>query len=551
MKKIYLVALSLFGVLVWTSGVWAQISFDRIRNDDAIKNLLKAQTGKSLKTSIKNNPLDNKLPGNIASVNEDEYVVDAGDQFVIKIDTKGPSFKMYEPIVTPDGFLMIPEGPTVQVRYLLLKEAKKKINKALNAVFPDAVNESYLSGIHPVSVNVIGSLPNSAQVTLLSGNRVSDAVFMALKPFLQDEKFLPQLKTMSLRNITIMRHNKQVTCDLGKFLATGNVQTNPYVMDQDVIYMAYKDTLFKTILISGAVSKETEFEFKPGDDLYTAIAFAGGLTSIADSAKIELVRFLSDGSQYRSFNLSFPQDAAFTLQADDRIFVRPKYDFHKKATVRVSGAVKFPGDYAIAEGKTKLSEVVALAGGLTPKASLGDARIIRDKQEEAEDPELKRLGKVYMNEMDKIEKSYFRLRGREIAHLVACDFKKLFSENNSDEDVLLKDGDEIVIPEALKTVYVSGGVMKPGAVLFKPGMTYESYIERAGGFNSRARTYSVILIKGRSGSWIEADNDLPVEAGDTIFVPENAYWDWYEIFKDGLTITAQLISIFVLLRSIK
>ncbi len=542
---------TLFTSFIFMNSAGAQISFDRIRNDDTIKNLLKAQTGKSFKSKLSNSSLNNKLPGNIASVNEEEYIVDAGDQFVVKIDTKGPSFKMYEPVVTPDGFLVIPEGPTVKVRYLLLKDAREKVKKSLDSAFPNAVNECYLNGIHPVSVNVIGSLPNSTQVTMLSGNRVSDAVFEALKPFLQDEKYLPQLKTMSIRNIKIIRHNQQIACDLGKFLATGAIQTNPYLMDQDVLYMAFKDTLFKTILISGAVHKETEFEFKAGDDLQTAIAFAGGLTSTADSSKIDLVRFLTNSSQFQSHTLSLPADSAYALQADDRVFVRPKYDFHKKATVRVSGAVKFPGDYAVEEGKTRLKEVIALAGGITPKANLGAAQIIRDQKDEVEDPELKRLGKVYMNEMDKIEKSYFRLRGRETAHLVACNFTKLFKEDSKEDNVLLKNGDEIHIPEVLKTVYVSGGVMKPGSVIFKPGMSYSSYIELAGGFSSRAKTYDVILIKGRTKAWMDADDDLPIEEGDTIFVPENEYWDWYEIFKDGLTITAQLISIFVLLRSIR
>jgi len=323
MKRLQHSVFTIFILFLLVSLTQAQISFDRIRNDDLIKNMLKSRAGKSIKSKLPNSTLANKLPGNIASVNEDEYVVDAGDQFIVNIDSKGPSFKIYEPIVTPDGYLVIPEGPTVQVRYLLLKEAKKKIKKALNFAFPDAVNECYLNGIHPVSVSVIGSLPNSAQVTLLSANRVSDAVFEALKPFLQDEKYLSQLKTRSVRNIKIVRQNKTIACDLGKFMATGNEQTNPYLMDQDVLYMAYKDALFKTIRVSGAVNNETEFEFKAGDNLETALAFAGGLASTADSAKIDLVRFLPNSSEYQSLALSFPQDASFALQADDRIFVVP------------------------------------------------------------------------------------------------------------------------------------------------------------------------------------------------------------------------------------
>ncbi len=549
-KQPYFLSAYILFLFIYNAG--AQISFDRIRNSDAIKSLLQSQSNNSFTTSSPKNPLNKKLSNtNIASVNEDEYIVDAGDQFIVKIDIKGPAYKYFEPIVTPDGFVVIPEGPTVKVKYLPLKRAKQKIKKALDASFTDSRNECYLGAIHPVTVNVIGSVPNNSKVELLSANRVNDAVAEALKPYLQDEKHLDQLKTISLRNVKIIRNQHSIACDLGKFLATGKAQTNPYLMDQDIVYLAYKDTLHTTIYVSGAVGKETEFEYKTGDDLQTALAFAGGLSSVADSSRIELVRLSDQGETFQSKMLSFPQDSLVRLYADDRIFVRAKADFHRKATVRISGAVKYPGDYAIVEGTTRLTEVVSRAGGFTGKASLGDARIERKQTGLTEDPELRRLGKVYMNEMDKIEKSYFRLRGRELPNLVSCDFEALFNDHSKAEDVLLENGDEIIIPEQLKTVYISGGVMNPGRVLYKKGMSYESYIEQAGGFTSRAKTSDIILIKGPSKAWLDADDTVPVEPGDTIFVPENAYWDWYEIFKDGLTITAQLISIFVLIRSIK
>ena len=529
----------------------AQISFDRMGNDDTIKRLLKLQNTKSLKPSAQVKSLSNKIPTNIASINEDEYIVDAGDQFLVKIDIKGPSYKLFEPVVTPDGFVVIPEGPTVRVKYLPLKKAKELINQALDLMFPDAINQCYLNGIHPINVHIIGSIPNNTQISLVSSDRLSDAVANALKIYLQDEKYFSQLKTISVRNIKIIRDKQQIFCDLGKFLATGKRKYDPYLMDNDVVYMAYKDTLYKTIRVSGAVGKDTEFEYKHGDDLKTAIAFAGSLTSTADSSRLELIRFTNDSSKFKTIVLRMPEDSSFSLFADDRIFVRSKFNFHKKANVLINGAVKYPGEYAIIEGKTKLTEVISLAGGFTEKASLFDAKIIRkDKNSQEKDPELDRLSKVYMNEMDKIEKSYYRLKSREIANLVSCNFYKLFIENDDTENVFLQDGDEIIIPEDLKTVYVSGGVLKPGAVLFKKGKTFEEYIEEAGGFTSRAKIGNVIIIKGRSKTWLDAYDDTQIEAGDIIFVPENEYWDWYEIFKDAITITAQLVSIFVLVRSL-
>ena len=159
---------------------------------------------------------------------------------------------------------------------------------------------------------------------------------------------------------------------------------------------------------------------------------------------------------------------------DDRIFVRYKYNFHKKYTVELRGAIKYPGFYAINEGRTKLTEIISEAGGFSQKANLKIAKVLRVK-DVIEDKELKRLEMMTTDEMSEIELSYFRLRSREDTRLVSCDFEKLFLEEKADENILLKDRDVIIIPEERKIVYVSGGVISPGNVLFVPKNNYKDY----------------------------------------------------------------------------
>jgi len=71
-----------------------------------------------------------------SSVDENEYVVDAGDIFILKIDVQGPAFKIFNSVVTPDGYLVIPDAPTIYVKGMILHDAKTKIDKILQKSSP-------------------------------------------------------------------------------------------------------------------------------------------------------------------------------------------------------------------------------------------------------------------------------------------------------------------------------------------------------------------------------------------------------------------------------
>ena len=93
------------------------------------------------------------------------------------------------------------------------------------------------------------------------------------------------------------------------------------------------------------------------------------------------------------------------------------------------------------------------------------------------------------------------------------------------------------------TVYVSGGVISPGNITYRPEWTYEDYIEAAGGFTDLAREGWVSIIDSRTGKWVDVDDDDQVREGDIIFIPERDRVDWYTAFIDGLAIVAQVSAI--------
>jgi len=479
----------------------------------------------------------------MASVDEDEYYVDAGDVFIIKVDVKGPAFKIFNSVVTPDGYLILPDARSVYCRHLTLKQATDKIDQALQKGYPQAAVESHLYQVHSVKVNVLGALPRPGKILLSSSDRLFDAVSGMINPFLSDTTALFNFDVISFRNISIERIDKRTHYDLLRFKLMGDRSQNPYLQDDDVIYINFKDSTRYTVTVRGAVARPVEFEYKPGDRLGTAIKFASGLLPIADSSRIELVRFSTSFNSLDKVIMSLPGDSSYLLQADDRIYVREKIRFHKKQAVIVQGEVVYPGEYAIENGKTSLYDIIKQAGGFTDDAAILSSSVLRMGRKVSEDIELKRLENVRPVEMTVEEASYFRLRTRENRYIVTVDYNKLFNEKDKGSDILLYDEDMVVVPERKMTVFVSGGVLRPGNLPFRPGWIAADYIRAAGGFTDMARESWITLIDSRTGKWNEIEDDDRIKEGDIIFVPERDRIDWYTRFLDGLAIVAQVSAI--------
>ena len=486
-----------------------------------------------------------------ASVDENEYVVDAGDVFIIKIDVKGPAFKLFNSIVTPDGYLVLPEAPTIFVKGLYLKDAKNKINSMLTKEFSGAKISVHLFQVHPITVTILGAVPMSASIRLNSSHRLFDAITELINPSLNDTSSVFDWNNVSFRDIEIKRQNESQKVDLLKFKLMGDRKNNPYLRDQDIVYIQYRDSVRYSIEVSGAVGKPVIFEYKKKDDLGLAIKFASGLLPFADSTRLELVRFTAaEGNKFENKILIYPQDSSYTLQPDDRIFVREKPNFNKKSVVHVEGEVKYPGKYAIENGQTTLTDILHQAGGFTNLASLELATLQRKKDKLLDDVELERLNNISPAEMTAMEASYFRMRTRENRYLVDVNFNFLFGQNDSTRNVVLLDQDLILVPPRTFNVFVSGGVNVPGNYKYNPEWTCLDYIEAAGGYTPLAREGWTRVINRQTGKWLDAEDETVVNEGDIVFVPEKEPIDWYQFFIESLGIVSQVAAVVLIVISV-
>ena len=137
--------------------------------------------------------------------------------------------------------------------------------------------------------------------------------------------------------------------------------------------------------------------------------------------------------------------------------------------------------------------------------------------------------------------------------LVVADFVSLFANNDKTKDVILQDGDRIIIAQKVHTVYVFGQVVQPGHVQFSSNQSYKYFIDKAGGFADDAVKGDVHIIKANSKQWL-SPGETTIEEGDYIWVPKEPYrpFSYYiQIYGQLFGIVGTLVTVAVLVVQLK
>jgi hypothetical protein len=108
--------------------------------------------------------------------------------------------------------------------------------------------------------------------------------------------------------------------------------------------------------------------------------------------------------------------------------------------------------------------------------------------------------------MTEDEYDYFKSKSRQTSGRVVIDFVDLFINNNLNENIVLRKGDIITIPEQKDYIIMLGQFVNPGKIIYEPDLTIKDYIALAEGFGWRALEGEVRVIKATTGEWIDADD---------------------------------------------
>jgi len=457
------------------------------------------------------------------------YFIGPSDVIAVNIWMSPP--QTFNLNVTPEGTLIIPTVGEIPVSGISLAEAKDKIYAEVKKKYLTAPVTATLVRPRPLIVSVVGSVLREGLYELAASDRANRAVDLAntigtaggdgaADRALRDRK----LREMSDRSI-VLRHRDgtEDRVDLVKYQSTGDDRWNPYLREGDVIVVPRKSPDKNVFGVYGEVNVPGRYELVEGDSLFDAIRIAKGFTRTARTDSVEFSRLSPDGHSIRftwvNLDGAWGDSLNIPLEPGDRIVVQARRDLREDYRATISGEVVHPGTYPITKDRSTLSEILRHAGGFTEFAALKSATLNR-RSVEPDQVETERLlsirgGLSPEDSVDYLRETALRLH-REVVNV---DFYALFTEGDSAQDVILRNGDEIVIPSLVKTIYLFGQIVSPGNVPYVPGEDVSYYIDRAGGLTDRAREGDIQIIKGKTKQWLSPDR-TQIEEGDYIWVPK-------------------------------
>jgi len=326
----------------------------------------------------------------------------------------------------------------------------------------------------------------------------------------------------------------------------GNKTLNPY--DEIEVYDYYSSHILEPISIGGEVVSPTSVFFEQGMSIQELVDMAGGLTKRAYTNNIEIVRYFIDENLIRQrqiikIDTKEKNLSEIKLEAYDEVKIFKIPHWGEKSTITLKGEVQFPGSYSIEKGE-KLSSVIQRAGGYTDTAFIEGAVFTREsirrnqiEQYNRSLAKIKRTLAIYnampansknatsasattgtLTEVINEAKKYQPI-GRVSIQLDA----NLTQFQESQYDLVLKNGDSIAIPTKIDTITVFGEVFNPTSFVYNSNLDADEYIELASGYSRSADTENIYVIHA-NGTSEPIDNgwcsfDAEIAKGDTIVVP--------------------------------
>ena len=302
--------------------------------------------------------------------------------------------------------------------------------------------------------------------------------------------------------------------------------------NEDVLYIPSKKELLaeQTLTIHGEVVYPGVYQFADNETVEDFILQAGGLKDAASVMKVDVARRIvnpyattaSDTiAQTFSFKIKdgFVIDGqpGFVLKPYDEVYVRKSPGYSVQQNVKVEGEVMFSGTYTLAKKNQRLSEIIKQAGGLMPTAYAKGARLERTitAEERLRMETVIKMAKAQSGEQDSVNMKKLDLG---YTYYVGINLDKALEEPGSNYDIVLREGDRIIIPEYSNTVKISGDVMYPNTVAYRKGKGIGYYVDQAGGWGNRAkksRTYIIYM----NGTVARAGYKTKPEPGCEIIVP--------------------------------
>ena len=353
-----------------------------------------------------------------------------------------------------------------------------------------------------------------------------------------------------LHRLTDERRLQVVQVDLQGILA--HTAPDIALRNEDVLFIPSRSYLIgeQKLSIHGEVVYPGEYDFAENTTLEDFILQAGGLTDAASLVKVDVSRRIrnqlateSSDKIAESFTFKlkdgFVVDGTpgFVLQPYDEVYVRRSPGYVEQQNVEVKGEVAFEGRYALVTKGMRLSDLVKQCGGLTPQSYAPGAHLERKLSPEEQLKQQSMIKLATMGDTADVR----RLELSDV-RVVAINLEKAIANPGSNQwDLVLQEGDVLVVPQYSNTVTINGEVLYPNTVGYDKNKNLKDYINSAGGFTQKARTGKVFAV-GMNGSVTKVRSKKDITPGCNIVVPA-------KMRRRGVSL-AEMMSVFTMLATL-
>jgi polysaccharide export outer membrane protein len=374
-----------------------------------------------------------------------------------------------------------------------------------------------------------------------------------------------------------------ISADLKRSLAARGTAEDPELRPRDKIYVfnlsASRERILEPIIqtlqlqatpdkpeqivsIDGRVKAPGKYPLEPTMHVSDLIRAGGSLEDAAYRGQAELTRYaIVDGDMRKTelIPVNLPgiwrgvPGADLPLKPYDILVIKPIPMWMEPGTIEVAGEVRFPGKYPIHQGET-LYSVLQRVGGFTDAAFPDGAVFLREELKKREKDQLELLANRLQSDLAALsleavasssvtaggggggnaaqgleigQQLLGQLRDTKPVGRLVIDLQGVLKgQPGGLDDVIVKDGDKLVIPKKTQEITILGEVQSPTSHVFEPGLTRDDYIAKSGGTTQKAdgkRIYVVrangdVISGGRSG-WFRRSQSVEMRPGDTIVVP--------------------------------
>lgn len=459
------------------------------------------------------------MPVNVANLGA-EYVVDVGDELVINL--YGKSTTQETVIVNRDGSIAIPSVGKLVVAGKTFQKLEELFNSYLESNVLGVQGTISLSKVRDIQVLALGYAYKPGIYTVAGGSSIIGALKAAGGIS----------ENGSYRNISHFRNGILIwTYDLYDLLIKGIFDETSLLRSGDAILV---NPIEMSIPISGGVNRPAVYEILDDENINDLIYFAGGISDASDGyGYIYINNYNSSGFEQNKINLTSIKN--HKLQIRDQVVV-PFFleEIISAKEITIKGWVKKPGKYFLQEDET-YAQLLSRAGGYKDGAYQYGISLFR---KDAIDRQLEYTSIEYSKSLNYLVSSLARpgisIPSNALEFLkedtkAKQTFGRIINDFRNNDDLILMDGDEIVVPRLQNVIYLFGEFNKTINAKYDPAHRVSDYIKIGGGLSKNATDQLVIIDPDGSAkiykisrlSNLISSNDIDIYPGSIIYAPRD------------------------------